>query len=183
MDFLGLKNLTIINETLRTIELVHGKKIVLTEIPLDDKKTFELLAKGETTGVFQLESGGMRRYLKELKPTSFNDIIAMVSLYRPGPMAWIPMYIKGKYHPAEVTYIHKSFEPILKETYGVAVYQEQILQIAQTFAGFSLGEADILRKAVGKKIPKCSRASAKNFVREPFQKATQKSSPRMFLKK
>lgn len=164
MDFLGLKNLTIIRETLSTIERLSGEKIELAKIPLDDKKTFELLAKGDTTGVFQLESAGMRRYLKELKPTGINDIIAMVSLYRPGPMPWIPMYIRGKQEPSSVTYIHKSFEPILKETYGVAVYQEQILEIAREFAGFSLGEADILRKAVGKKDPKMLAGEREKFI-------------------
>ncbi|MBI5413153.1 DNA polymerase III subunit alpha [Candidatus Peregrinibacteria bacterium] len=164
MDFLGLKNLTIIKDALETIERVHGDKIDLTHLPLDDKKTFELLAKGNTTGVFQLESAGMRRYLKELKPTAINDIIAMVSLYRPGPMPWIPVYIKGKHDPKSVTYIDPSFEKILKETYGVAVYQEQILEIARDFAGFSLGEADILRKAVGKKDPKLLAGEREKFV-------------------
>lgn len=165
VDFLGLKNLTIMRNTLETVERIHGTKIDLTKIPLDDKKTFKLLARGETTGVFQLESGGMKRYLKELKPTTFHDIIAMVSLYRPGPMHWIPMYIRGKHDPASVSYIHKSFESILRETYGVAVYQEQILQIARDFAGFTLGEADILRKAVGKKDPKLLAGEREKFVK------------------
>lgn len=164
VDFLGLKNLTIIKNTLSTIERVHGKKIELSEILLDDKKTFQLLAKGATTGVFQLESAGMKRYLKDLKPTAFHDIIAMVSLYRPGPMHWIPMYIRGKHEPASVSYIHKSFESILKETYGVAVYQEQILEIAREFAGFSLGQADILRKAVGKKDSKMLAGEREKFL-------------------
>lgn len=164
MDFLGLKNLTVIHNTLETVERCYGEKIDIIKIPLEDKKTFELLAKGDTTGVFQLESGGMRRYLKELKPTELNDIIAMVSLYRPGPMPWIPMYIRGKHNPVSVTYIHSSFETILKETYGVAVYQEQILEIARDFAGFSLGEADILRKAVGKKDPKLLAGECEKFI-------------------
>lgn len=164
VDFLGLKNLTILNRALAAIKETAATEIDLEKIPLDDKKTFELLAKGETTGVFQLESAGMRRYLKELKPSSFNDIIAMVSLYRPGPMHWIPMYIKGKHAPETVAYLHKSFEEILKETYGVAVYQEQILQIAREFAGFSLGEADILRKAVGKKDPKLLKGEREKFI-------------------
>lgn len=164
VDFLGLKNLTVIRETLATIERLTGEKIDLTKISLADKRTFALLAKGETTGVFQMESGGMRRYLKDLKPTSFHDTIAMVSLYRPGPMHWIPMYIRGKHEPASVSYLHSSFEHILKETYGVAVYQEQILEIAREFAGFSLGEADILRKAVGKKDPKMLAGARQKFV-------------------
>lgn len=164
VDFLGLKNLTIIHETLESIERRLGTKIDLTHLPLDDKKTFKLLAHGDTMGVFQLESPGMRRYLKELKPSVFNDIIAMVSLYRPGPMAWIPMYIKGKHDPTTVEYLHPTFESILKETHGVAVYQEQILRIARDFAGFSLGEADILRKAVGKKDPKLLAGEYEKFV-------------------
>lgn len=153
MDFLGLKNLTIIQKTLAILKVTKNVDLDLTTIPMDDAKTFELFQKGDTTGVFQLESPGMRRYIKELKPTNFGDIIAMISLYRPGPMEWIPMYIKGKHKPESVTYMHPSFESILKETNGVAIYQEQILQLARDFSLFSLGEADLLRKAVGKKIP------------------------------
>lgn len=153
MDFLGLRNLTIIQRALEIIKAIHDIDLNLQTVSMEDKPTFELLQKGDTTGVFQLESGGMRRYIKELKPTRFEDIIAMISLYRPGPMEWIPGYIKAKHHPETIRYIHPSFESILKETNGVAIYQEQILQIARDFAGFSLGEADILRKAVGKKNP------------------------------
>lgn len=170
VDFLGLKNLTIMKTALGTIERLYGTHIDLEKIPLDDKKTFSLLARGETTGVFQLESAGMRRYLKELKPTSLHDIIAMVSLYRPGPMPWIPMYIRGKHERESVTYAHASFEPILKETYGVAVYQEQILEIARMFSGFTLGEADILRKAVGKKDPKLLVGEREKFIQGAVQK-------------
>jgi len=152
MDFLGLKNLTIIETTINIIKRTKKVTIDLKKIDMHDKKSFKLLQKGMTTGVFQLESPGMKRYLKQLKPTCFEDIIAMVSLYRPGPMDWIPDYIKGKHGLKKVKYIHESLEGILKETYGIAVYQEQILQIAQKFAGFTLGEADILRRAIGKKI-------------------------------
>lgn len=153
MDFLGLKNLTIIQRSLEIIEAIHGKKINISEIPLDDEKTYkEVFQKGHTTGVFQLESSGMKRYLKMLKPTNFEDIIAMVSLYRPGPMEWIPDYIDGKHGRKKPTYVHPKLEPILKTTYGVAIYQEQVMRIAQDLAGFSLGQADILRKAMGKKI-------------------------------
>ena len=152
MDFLGLMNLTVIQTTLEIIERTKEEGIDIATIPLDDKKTFALLQKGDTTGVFQLESGGMRRYLKQLKPTEFSDIVAMVSLYRPGPMEWIPSYIKRKHGREEVKYIHEDLEPILKPTYGIGVYQEQILQIARVFSGFSLGQADILRKAIGKKV-------------------------------
>jgi len=154
MDFLGLKNLTIIQTALLIIERLHGVKIDIASIPIDDKPTFELLSRGETTGVFQLESGGMRRYLKQLKPTEFEDITAMVSLYRPGPMEKIPDYIKCKHGLKEVSYPHPDLEPILRPTYGVGIYQEQILEMARVFAGFSLGEADLLRRAIGKKIKK-----------------------------
>ncbi len=153
MDFLGLKNLTIMRNTVDLIDKRHGVKVDLGNIPLGDEGAFKLLQRGDTTGVFQLESAGMRRYLKELRPTELADIIAMNALYRPGPMQYIPQYIKGKHDPKSVKYIDPSFEGLLSETYGVAVYQEQILKIAQQFSGFSLGQADILRKAVGKKIP------------------------------
>ena len=164
MDFLGLSNLTVIRNALRIIRKIRGKEIEIDKVPLDDQKTFELLRKGRTTGVFQLESSGMKRYLKELKPTKFEDIVAMVALYRPGPMEWIPDYIKGKHKPESVKYLHPKLEPILKETYGVAVYQEQVLRIARDLAGFSLGEADVLRKAVGKKIRKLLIEQKKKFV-------------------
>jgi DNA polymerase-3 subunit alpha len=152
MDFLGLRNLTIIEDTLARIYKIHGKNINIDTIPLDDKKTYTLLQKGETVGVFQLESSGMQRYLRELKPTHLEDIIAMVALYRPGPMEWIPEYIARKHQKHKVEYLHPALEPILKNTYGICVYQEQVMQIAQRLAGFTLAEADILRKAVGKKI-------------------------------
>lgn len=151
MDFLGLKNLTVIEETDKIIKQSGNEGVEIENISLDDKKTFELLQKADTTGVFQLESPGMKRYLKQLKPSKFEDIVAMGALYRPGPMEWIPNYVKGKHNPEKVHYLHDSFKSILEPTYGVAVYQEQILQIARDFAGFTLGEADILRKAVGKK--------------------------------
>lgn len=152
MDLLGLKNLTIIEETLNNIKETRGIEIDIENIPLDDKKTFELLQKGETTGVFQLESSGMRKYLKELKPTELEDIIVMISLYRPGPMELIPSYIKRKFGQEKITYLHPLLEPILKSTYGIGVYQEQMMMIARNLAGFSLAEADTLRKAIGKKI-------------------------------
>ncbi len=151
MDFLGLKNLSVIEKTLQHIKNIHGIDLDLNAIPLDDTKTFEMLSQGHTTGVFQFESAGMRRYLKELVPTELEDLVAMNALYRPGPMEYIPMYIKGKHDPKSVKYFDPTLEPILKKTYGIAVYQEQIMKIAQEFAGFSLGQADILRKAIGKK--------------------------------
>ena len=154
MDILGLRNLTIIEKALELIEKNYGKKIDIYDIPLDDKATYGLLQKADTTGVFQLESNGMRRYLKELKPTELEDVIVMVALFRPGPMELIPSYIARKHGREDVTYLHPKLEPILKNTYGIAVYQEQLMQIANQLAGFTLAEADILRKAVGKKIKK-----------------------------
>ncbi len=164
MDFLGLKNLTILVDTLQIIKERSKEEIDLDNIPLDNKKTFKLLTKGQTTGVFQLESAGMRRYLKELKPTNLEDIIAMVSLYRPGPMEWIPDYIAGKHGKKEVRYLHESLRQILDKTFGIAIYQEQILQIAQVFAGFSLGQADLLRRAIGKKIASELAAQREKFI-------------------
>ncbi|MDP2586898.1 MAG: DNA polymerase III subunit alpha [Candidatus Komeilibacteria bacterium] len=152
MDFLGLKNLTIIETALEIINKTTGQKIDIDKLPLNDEKTFRLLKKGQTTGVFQLESSGMRRYLIQLEPTDIEDIIVMISLYRPGPMELIPDYIAGKRGQTTVTYLHPKLEPILKKTFGIAVYQEQIMQIARDLSGFSYGEADVLRKAVGKKI-------------------------------
>ena len=152
MDFLGLKNLTIIEKTLRLIRETQGDHIDINTLPLDDQETFVLLQSGETTGIFQLESSGMRHYLKELKPSELEDIIAMIALYRPGPMELIPHYIKRKFKQEPITYLHPKLEPILRNTYGVGVYQEQMMRIARDLAGFSLAEADTLRKAIGKKI-------------------------------
>ncbi|PIW36415.1 MAG: DNA polymerase III subunit alpha [Candidatus Kerfeldbacteria bacterium CG15_BIG_FIL_POST_REV_8_21_14_020_45_12] len=151
MDFLGLKNLTIIEDTLNIIQATTDQLMKIENIPLNDKRTFQLLQRAETIGVFQLESSGMRRYLKQLRPTDIEDIIAMVSLYRPGPMEFIPDYIEGKHGRRTVTYLDESLRPILEKTYGIAVYQEQIMEIARRLGGFSYGEADVLRKAVGKK--------------------------------
>jgi len=164
MDFLGLKNLTIIQHALKIIEKTKGVSINIDDIPLDDEKTYEILQKALTTGVFQLESGGMKRYLKQLKPTTFEDVIAMVALYRPGPMDWIPDFIARKHGRKKIIYVHPKLEPVLKNTYGVAVYQEQIMQISQALAGFSLSEADILRKAVGKKIPELVQKEKSKFI-------------------
>jgi DNA polymerase III subunit alpha len=152
MDFLGLRNLTIIDRALRIIENNHGVKIDINNLPMDDQRVFDIFAKGDTTGIFQFESAGMRRYLQELVPNTFEDIIVMVSLYRPGPMLYIPTYIKRKHGREKVKYPHESLAQILQLTQGIAVYQEQIMQLVQAFAGFSLGEADILRRAMGKKI-------------------------------
>ncbi len=164
MDFLGLKNLTIIEDTLSKIFAIAGEKLDLEKIPANDEKTYKLLQKADCVGVFQLESDGMRRYLKELKPTEFEDIITMVALYRPGPMALIPDYIAGKHGKKEVKYLHPLLEPILKNTYSIPLYQEQIMRIAQDLAGSSLSEADTLRKAIGKKIKDLLMAQKEKFI-------------------
>ena len=164
MDFLGLKNLTIIEDTLAKIYAINKETLDLEKIPAGDKKTYELLQKADCIGVFQLESEGMRKYLKELKPTEFEDIITMVALYRPGPMALIPDYIAGKHKKKTVEYLHPRLESILKNTYSIPVYQEQIMKIAQELAGFTLGEADILRKAIGKKIKDLLMAQKEKFI-------------------
>ncbi len=164
MDFLGLKNLTIIESAIKIIKNTRGVIIDIDNIPLDDEAAFELFQKGETTGVFQFESSGMKRYLKELKPTEFEDIIAMVALYRPGPMEWIPDYINGKHGKKKLEYLHPKLEPILKITYGVAIYQEQVMQMARDLAGFTMAQADVLRKAVGKKILKLLEEQKEKFI-------------------
>ncbi|MCL5970336.1 MAG: DNA polymerase III subunit alpha [Patescibacteria group bacterium] len=153
IDFLGLRNLTIIQESLRFIEENKGIKVDFAALPLDDKKTYELLSIGETTGIFQLESAGMRRYIKDLKPTTIFDLQAMVALYRPGPMANIPEFIRRKHNPELITYPDKRLEDVLKESYGIITFQDDLLLTAIKVAGYSWLEADKLRKAVGKKIP------------------------------
>jgi DNA polymerase III subunit alpha len=150
-DFLGLKTLTVLQKAVALVKRGRGVDIDLLSVPLDDKRSYELLAKADTVGVFQLESTGMRESLKRLRPDRFEDIIAMVALYRPGPMDNIPTYISRKHGEEEVDCLHPLLEPILKETYGVIIYQEQVMQIAQAMAGYSLGEADLLRRAMGKK--------------------------------
>ena len=150
-DFLGLKTLTVLQKAVALIKRGRGVDIDLATVPLDDAKSYELLAKADTVGVFQLEGTGMRDSLKRLRPDRFEDIIAMVALYRPGPMDNIPTYINRKHGEEPVDCLHRMLEPILKETYGVIIYQEQVMQIAQVMAGFSLGEADLLRRAMGKK--------------------------------
>jgi len=164
MDFLGLKNLTIIESTLKIVKNTRGIEINIDKIPLEDEETYQLFQNSETTGVFQFESSGMKRYLRELKPTEFEDIIAMVALYRPGPMEWIPDYIKGKHSKRKIKYLHPKLEPILKKTYGVAIYQEQVMQMARSLAGFTMAEADVLRKAMGKKIAKLLVEQKEKFI-------------------
>lgn len=164
MDFLGLTNLTMLGRTLELIRQTRGIEIDLQNIPKDDAKVFEMLGAGETTNVFQLEGGGMRSYIKQLKPTSIDDLAAMVALYRPGPMAHIPKFIESKAGTRPIEYVHPALEPILSDTYGVIVYQEQVLGIVQAIAGYSLGQADILRKAMGKKIAEEMKKQRGNFI-------------------
>jgi len=151
MDFLGLANLTILERSINHVKRTKGIDIDRLKLPLDDEVTFEMLGKGETNGVFQLESGGMTKNVKELKPNSVRELAAIVALYRPGPIAYIPKFINAKFGREPIEYAHPVLEPILKETYGIICYQEQVLKIAQAIGGFTLGEADILRKAMSKK--------------------------------
>jgi len=164
MDFLGLTNLTIISKTLELIEKRTDKKFNIFEISKNDDNTFELLSKGDTFGVFQLESSGMRKYIKDLKPNSISDIAAMIALYRPGPMEHIDRFIRSKYGKEKIKYPHEALKDILSETYGIIVYQDQVLKIAQAFGGYTLGEADILRKAMGKKIKEVMVAEKDRFI-------------------
>ncbi len=164
MDFLGLKNLTMIDYICKDIERETGQTISINDIPLDDKKTFELISRADTFGVFQLESQGMRNLLRQMKPYCFDDIVAAVALFRPGPMENIPAYLKRRNKKEEITYPLDELETILKSTYGIMIYQEQIMQIAQLIAGFSLARADILRKATSKKETQLMQSMRKEFI-------------------
>ena len=164
MDLLGLANLSILSKAIEIIASHGGPQLDLHQVPLDDAKTFEMLSSGETTGVFQLEGSGMRRYIKDLKPTSLRDVAAMIALYRPGPMEHIETFINAKHGSVEVRYLHPALRDILEETYGVIVYQDQVLLIVQAMAGYSLGEADIVRKAMGKKIAAVMAQERERFI-------------------
>ena len=164
MDFLGLTSLTILDRAVKMVERTRGIGIDLHRLPLDDRKTFELLSSGKTTDVFQLESAGMQRYIKELKPSSLGDIAAMIALYRPGPMEHIDTFINAKHGRTPISYPHPSLEDLLEETHGVIVYQDQVLLILQAFAGYSLGQADTVRKAMGKKIPELMHTEREGFL-------------------
>ncbi len=175
MDFLGLRNLTLIDSILSSIYRKTGQKVNINSIPLEDTLTFNLLANGETTGIFQLESEGMRKVLTRLKPSRFEDIVAVNALYRPGPMENIPLFIDRKHGVQAVEYPHPDLQPILENTYGVIVYQEQIMQIASKMAGFSLGEADLLRRAVGKKKKDILDKERSHFVQGALKKGYDQS--------
>lgn len=164
MDFLGLRNLTVIQNAERFVEKNHGIKLDMLKIDYNDKKVLDLIGTGNTEGIFQLESGGMKGFMKELKPQNLEDIIAGISLYRPGPMDFIPKYLEGKNHPENITYDCPQLEPILKPTYGCIVYQEQVMQIVRDLGGFSLGRSDLLRRAMSKKKLSVMQEERKNFV-------------------
>ena len=179
MDFLGLKTLTIIKDALEIIRQDHGVDIDIDAIPLDDTKTYELYQRGDTIGTFQFESPGMQKYLKELKPDQFADLIAMNALYRPGPMAYIPRYVDRKHGSEDVAYDLPEMEEYLQETYGITVYQEQVMLLAQKLSGFSKGDADVLRKAMGKKDRKTLDKMKGKFI----EGATAKGHPARTLEK
>lgn len=164
MDFLGLRTLTVIQNAISEIERKYGKKIDLQNLDYDDKRVFELISSGKTDGVFQLESAGMRQFMKELQPNSLEDIIAGISLYRPGPMDFIPKYIKGKNNKDSIVYTHPALEKILKPTYGCIVYQEQVMQIVRELAGYSLGRSDLVRRAMSKKKADVMAQERQNFI-------------------
>jgi DNA polymerase-3 subunit alpha len=176
IDILGLANLTIIRNALRIIRKVYDTEIDLDSLGFDDKKVYQLLSRGETIGVFQVESEGMRKYLKDLKPSSLEDIIAMLALYRPGPMELIPQFIRRKHGEEKYSYLHPALKPILEKTYGIMVYQEQLMKIAHDLAGFSLGEADILRKAVGKKIKTLLEAQREKMINGMIKNGVKKET-------
>ncbi|MBQ2643629.1 DNA polymerase III subunit alpha [Candidatus Saccharibacteria bacterium] len=170
MDFLGLSNLSVINNALRMIRKVYNNDIDLSTLPLDDPETYALLQRAETTGVFQLESAGMKRYLRDLKASTFEDIIAMVALYRPGPMQFIDSFIKRKHGEEPITYLHPGLENSLKNTYGIMIYQEQFMQISREWCGFTGGESDTLRKAVGKKKVDLMNKLKPKFIKGAIEK-------------
>ncbi|GBD86456.1 DNA polymerase III subunit alpha [bacterium BMS3Abin03] len=174
MDFLGLRTLTIIRDTLDLIKKNYGQEIDIDDIPLDDEETYKLFSKGQTTGVFQFESAPMREYLKQLKPTTLNDLAAMNALYRPGPMDFIDEFIERKSGAKQVKYLHPPLEEILKETYGIIVYQEQVIQIANKIAGMSLAEADLLRRAMGKKDLLAMKEQKVKFINGAVEKGITK---------
>jgi DNA polymerase III subunit alpha len=173
-DFLGLKTLTVLQTAVALVKR-RGIDIDLSAIPLDDKNTYDLLARAEAVGIFQLESAGMRRALLDMRPDRFEDIIALVALYRPGPMANIPTYCSRKHGMERPDYIHPKLEPILRETFGVIIYQEQVMQAAQILAGFTLGEADLLRRAMGKKIRKEMQAQRERFVSGAVERGVERN--------
>ncbi len=176
MDFLGLKTLSILKTAIGYVKENQGIEYNLNDIPLDDEKTYEMFQNGGTVGIFQFESDGMRKYLKQLKPTVIDDLIAMNALYRPGPMQFIPDYIKRKHGEEEVVYDHDDLRDILEPTYGIMIYQEQIMMVAQRMGGYTLGEADVLRRIMGKKKPELLPPEEEKFVRQAVEKGYDKKT-------
>ena len=164
MDFLGLRNLTVIRDALEMIEREHGVKIDFAKMGYDDPAVYEMIAAGNTSGVFQLESGGMTQFMKNLRPTCFEDIVAGISLYRPGPMDSIPKYIENKKHPEKISYVTPELAPILDVTYGCLVYQEQVMQIVRDLGGYSYGRSDLVRRAMSKKKHKVMMEEKEYFI-------------------
>lgn len=164
MDFLGLRTLTVIQDAIRLVEKSTGVKLVTEELNYNDKAVLDYIGTGKTDGIFQIESAGMKSFMKELRPQSLEDIIAGISLYRPGPMDFIPQYIKGKNHPELITYECPQLKPILAPTYGCIVYQEQVMQIVRDLAGYSLGRSDLVRRAMSKKKGDVMQRERQNFV-------------------
>ena len=181
MDFLGLKTLTVIDKALGLIKTRFDKEIDINTIPMDDPKVYELFAKGLTVGIFQFESSGMREFLKKLKPTEIEGLVAMNALYRPGPMQNIPTYIERKHGREKPEYIHPLLEEALKETHGIIVYQEQVMQIANIIAGFTLSEADEMRRAIGKKIRALMDDMAERFVAGAVKKGLTKAKAKQIF--
>ena len=164
MDFLGLRTLTVIHNAVSQVEKNRGIRLDMDQIDYDDKKVLESIGTGKTEGVFQLESGGMKGFMKELKPENLEDVIAGISLYRPGPMEFIPKYLKGKNDKGSITYDCPQLEPILGPTYGCIVYQEQVMQIVRDLAGYTMGRSDLVRRAMSKKKAAVMERERKNFV-------------------
>ncbi|MEX0906492.1 MAG: DNA polymerase III subunit alpha [Balneolaceae bacterium] len=175
MDFLGLKTLSILKTAIQFVKQNHGNEYDLDQIPLNDKRTFEFFQKGLTVGIFQFESDGMRKHLKHLKPSTINDLIAMNALYRPGPMQFIPDYIKRKHGEESVEYPHEDLREILEPTYGIMIYQEQIMMVAQKMGGYTLGEADVLRRIMGKKKPELLPPEEEKFMKQAQEKGYDKA--------
>ena len=183
MDFLGLKTLSILKTAIGYVKENHGKEYNLDDIPLDDEPTYEMFKKGATVGIFQFESDGMRKYLKQLKPTGINDLIAMNALYRPGPMQFIPDYIRRKHGEEDVVYDHDDLRETLEPTYGIMIYQEQIMIVAQKMGGYTLGEADVLRRIMGKKQPELLPPEEEKFIRQAVERGyDQKTAKAVFDK-
>lgn len=175
MDLLGLRNLTILDNAIKFVKQTRGVDVDIRTIPIDDAQAYSVISSGETTGIFQMESGGMRRLARDLKPTKFSDISAMVALFRPGPMDWIPTFIESKENPKKIKYVHPDLASVLGETYGIAVYQEQCMQIANQLAGYSMAEADKLRLAIGKKNPEKMKKEKVKFIQKCIDKGYSKT--------